>query len=141
MIETNLRVVIDTNVLLSFLIKQNSIPGQIVSHVLKKHRLILSNSVLQELSDKCKKDKFRRYFTLEEGIQLVTISEQVGENGVVHHTVTDCRDNKDNKFLELALSGNADVIISGDRDLLELHPFHEIPILLPNDGYHFFGLT
>ncbi len=40
-----------------------------------------------------------------------------------------CRDPDDDKFLELALSGDADVIVSGDDDLLVLHPFRGIPIL------------
>jgi len=42
-----------------------------------------------------------------------------------------CRDPKDNKFLELAVNGKADYLISGDRDLLILNPFQEISILSP----------
>jgi putative PIN family toxin of toxin-antitoxin system len=42
---------------------------------------------------------------------------------------TDCRDTKDNKFLELAVSANASCIITGDKDLLVLNPFRGIPIL------------
>ena len=42
-----------------------------------------------------------------------------------------CRDPDDDKFLELAVSGNADYLVSGDDDLLALHPFREIPILRP----------
>lgn len=40
-----------------------------------------------------------------------------------------CRDPKDNKFLELAVASNASCIITGDKDLLILHPFRNIPIL------------
>jgi uncharacterized protein len=53
--------------------------------------------------------------------ELVTITERVAE----------CRDPKDNKFLELALNGQADVIVSGNDDLLALSPFREIPIVKP----------
>lgn len=42
-----------------------------------------------------------------------------------------CRDPRDDKFLELAVNGRADVIVSGDKDLLALHPFRGIPILTP----------
>ena len=42
-----------------------------------------------------------------------------------------CRDPKDNKFLELAIKGKADYLISGDQDLLILNPFQEISILSP----------
>ena len=45
--------------------------------------------------------------------------------------VTDCRDPKDNKYLELALAAKADVIVSSDKDLLVLHPWRDIPVLLP----------
>jgi putative PIN family toxin of toxin-antitoxin system len=46
-------------------------------------------------------------------------------------TATECRDPRDNKFLALAASGKAKVIITGDNDLLTLHPWHEISILTP----------
>ncbi len=51
----------------------------------------------------------------------------------IMHEVHDCIDIKDNKFLELALSGKADAIVSGDDHLLRLHPWRGIPILKPAD--------
>jgi uncharacterized protein len=51
----------------------------------------------------------------------------------VNQQVSVCRDPKDNMYLELALSGKADVIITGDNDLLILHPFINIPIITPKD--------
>jgi len=42
-----------------------------------------------------------------------------------------CRDPKDDKFLELAVNGHADLIVSGDADLLAFNPFREIPIVTP----------
>jgi putative PIN family toxin of toxin-antitoxin system len=53
--------------------------------------------------------------------ELVTITERVAV----------CRDPKDDKFLELALNGRADLIISGDADLLVLDQFRNIPIIDP----------
>ena len=47
----------------------------------------------------------------------------------ISDTITDCRDPKGNKFLELAISANAPCLITGDKDLLVLHPFRSIPIL------------
>ena len=47
-----------------------------------------------------------------------------------------CRDPKDNQFLELAVNGQADFIVTGDEDLLVLHPFRAIPILTPRDFLH-----
>jgi len=45
--------------------------------------------------------------------------------------VTACRDPRDDKFLDIALAGDAAAIISGDRDLLVLNPWHGIPIVTP----------
>ena len=49
----------------------------------------------------------------------------------VTHRIAVCRDPADDKFLELALSGNASHIITGDNDLLTLHPFRSISIIPP----------
>ena len=45
--------------------------------------------------------------------------------------ITACRDSKDDKFLELAVNGHADLIVSGDADLLTVNPFRGIPIVAP----------
>ncbi len=42
-----------------------------------------------------------------------------------------CRDPADDKFLEVAVNGRADIIVTGDGDLLDLHPFRGIAILTP----------
>jgi uncharacterized protein len=42
-----------------------------------------------------------------------------------------CRDPTDDKFLELAVNGNADIVLTGDADLLALNPFRGIPIVAP----------
>lgn len=53
--------------------------------------------------------------------ELVTITERV----------TECRDQRDDQFLELAVNGHADVIVSGDANLLVLYTFRGIPIITP----------
>jgi predicted nucleic acid-binding protein len=52
---------------------------------------------------------------------MVTIAERIAA----------CRDPTDDKFLELAANGRADLIVSGDADLLALAPFRGIPIVVP----------
>jgi predicted nucleic acid-binding protein len=49
----------------------------------------------------------------------------------VGDVVTECRDPTDNKFLELALSGRGSHVVTGDSDLLVLHPFRKIAIVTP----------
>ena len=55
------------------------------------------------------------------GAELVAITERIAA----------CRDPKDDKFLELAVNGHADLIVSGDADLLAVDPFRDIPIVTP----------
>ena len=109
--------------------------------VLKHHQLLLSASVLQELADKCNKHKFRRYFSVAEGLEFIALLEKIGEQIVVWRTTTACRDSKDNMFLDLALSGGADLVVSGDKDLLDLKQLEGIPILSPRDGGLYLGLS
>jgi len=45
--------------------------------------------------------------------------------------VTDCRDAKNNKYLELALASGAGTLVTGDADLLVLHPWRSVRILRP----------
>jgi len=59
--------------------------------------------------------------SLLDAAELVTIAERIQA----------CRDPTDDKFLELAINGRADIIVSGDADLLALNPFREIPIVAP----------
>jgi len=44
-----------------------------------------------------------------------------------------CRDEKDNKFLEVAINGKADYLITGDNDLLVLRPFQDVKIMTVNE--------
>lgn len=89
----------------------------------------MSASTLEELADVLERDKFDRYLTgserdgfLEGFVERAILVEPTEEIRV-------CRDTRDDKFLELAVSGSADCIITGDSDLLSLHPFRGIPIV------------
>jgi uncharacterized protein len=74
---------------------------------------------MDRLIDSCGR-RDRRHLLLV-AAELVIIAERI----------TPCRDPKDHKFLELVVNGHADVIISGDADLLGLNPFRGIPIIMP----------
>ncbi len=76
------------------------------------------------------REKFDKYFDNDN--ERWRIINKVELNSIVIASevlITDCRDPKDNKFLELAISASASCIITGDKDLLVLHPFRGIPIL------------
>lgn len=92
----------------------------------------MSLAVLPELYEVLARRKFRRYVE-EEDIRIFLAALTREAQWVdVDVQIAACRDPKDDKFLELAVCGHATHIISGDSDLLVLHPFQGIPILTPH---------
>jgi uncharacterized protein len=125
-----MRLVVDTNVFVSAALKGSSSPADIVRWIATYGGLLKTDAADQEVLSVLQRprlapkiapfflDSLRRTFAAAE---LVTIAEPV----------TGCRDPDDNKFLELAVNGRADVIISGDVDLLVLAAVRGIPIITP----------
>ena len=126
-----MRVVVDTNVLISRLLAPSSLPGQAVSHAVRHGRLLASNESFEELAQVLGRAKFDRYLSLDERQQFMRLLGRIVDMPSITHRFTICRDPKDNKFLDLAVSGTASAIVTGDQDLLELHPFKQIPIIQP----------
>ncbi|MCY7333008.1 MAG: putative toxin-antitoxin system toxin component, PIN family [Pseudanabaena sp. CAN_BIN31] len=77
--------------------------------------------------------KFEKYFSIEERVQFISKFFADAEIVEIQETIQACRDRKDDKFLELAVNSNADLIITGDQDLLVLNPFRNIKIITPSD--------
>ncbi|WP_330205133.1 putative toxin-antitoxin system toxin component, PIN family [Cyanobacterium sp. Dongsha4] len=127
-----IRVVIDTNIFVSALLFENSLPFQVVKLAEKTGIILFSEATLGELKQVLSRKKFDKYVTLQEREAFLLKLMTAGENVVIHRKITACRDEKDNKFLELAINGNADFIITGDNDLLVLNPFENIPIINPD---------
>jgi len=125
------RVVVDTNVLISRLLAPASQPGRVVSHVIRNGRLLASEATLSELADVLSRPKFDRYITLAERQHFLRLLGRIVEMPPITTRFDECRDPDDNKFLNLAFSGTASAIVTGDTDLLALHPFKGIPILTP----------
>lgn len=126
-----MRAVIDTNVLVSAVIFPNSIPRQAVRKTLRDGVVLFSDPTLNELQEVLFRPKIDRYASREDRsiflAQLESVAEMVPEVQVVR----ECRDPKDDKFLEVALNGVADVIITGDADLLRMGPWRGIVIVSP----------
>ena len=128
---SSLRLALDTNVSVSAALFPNSPPGQVLDYALRQRVLLASAATLSELNAVLRRPRFDRYLLEDERLDFLSSLEQTAELVVITHRITACRDPKDDKFLELAVSGNASHIISGDRDLLALHPFRNISILTP----------
>jgi uncharacterized protein len=126
------RVVVDTNVFISGLLRLSSVPGRAASRAMIDAVLLVSQATMSELADVLGQAKFDRYVNLEQRLQFISLVANTAEFVPIILPVRECRDPKDDRFLEVALNGRADVIITGDADLLALHPWRGIEILSPS---------
>lgn len=124
-----MRLVFDTNVLVSALLLADSVPRQAFDRGRKQGRILISWATLAELHEVLGRHQFRKYVD-EEDVRrfLAALTREADWVEITAH-IAACRDPKDNKFLEVASSGRATHIITGDADLLSLSPFQGISIL------------
>jgi putative PIN family toxin of toxin-antitoxin system len=123
--------VFDTNTVVSALLLRQSVSRQAFDEARQQGQLLLSLETLNELNDVLRREKFNRYVSERERLLFLSAFVQEAMLVEVHAVIQESRDPKDDKFLVLAVSGQADFIISGDKDLLVLDPFHGIPIVTP----------
>jgi uncharacterized protein len=126
------RYVFDTNVLVSALLFRTSKPGEAFERAFLSGSVLISDKLLIELRDVLNRPKFDRYLSQAARVAFLADLNISGEKVVVNVSIQACRDPKDNHILELAISGGATCIISGDADLLALDPFQGIPIRMPD---------
>ena len=134
------RVVIDTGVIISALLKKDGVSRRSFLLAVDRCKPLVSLPTLSELEEVLSRSKFKTAFTKEEAMEVLELLAQRCEMVVVESAFVACRDKKDDMFLNLALDGKADAILSRDPDLLELHPFKNIPILAPTDFINWAGL-
>lgn len=127
-----MRTVIDTGVAVSAVLLPQSVPRRAFDAAAAQGKLLVSEATVAELDEVLRRPKFNKYIPEEKRLEFLAALVQEAEQVEITETVTACRDVRDNKFLELAVSGGADQILSGDGDLLALHPFRGIPILTPH---------
>jgi putative PIN family toxin of toxin-antitoxin system len=125
-----MRVVLDTNVLVSAALKQQSVPGMAALVVERQGGLLKSLATERQLFDVVARPYFDGLInpdTLAWPKRLMGAAELIA----ITERIVACRDPTDDKFLELAVNGRADLIVSGDGDLLSLNRFRDIPIVAP----------
>lgn len=113
------RLVIDTNLLISFLITKRlqEIDNFILSEEIK---LLFSEELLLEVLEVIKRPKFNKYFSDKDILTLLELFDYYGELVTVKSDINLCRDKKDNFLLNLAIDGKAAYLLTGDNDLLVL---------------------
>jgi putative PIN family toxin of toxin-antitoxin system len=128
------RAVVDTNILIRALIKPQGTVGPVLTRLRDgDYTLLYAEPLLDELVAKLALPRIREKYRLtdddvETVLALILLR---GEPVVPRRHITACRDPKDNVVLEVAVAGKADYIVTGDDDLLVLHPFEGFPIVGP----------
>lgn len=128
-----IRVVLDTNIVISAALSKQSVPAQVLDYVLENAIILISETTYRELSEKLLQSKFDRYVTQATRQLFLEEFGRFCEVVAVSTIIDKCRDSKDNKFLELGIDGKADFIVTGDKDLLVLHSLANILIITPSE--------
>jgi putative PIN family toxin of toxin-antitoxin system len=124
-----LRLIIDTNVIISSLLFAQSTPRQVVNKALDTGKILISQEIIEELTKVLSRKKLNKYLLEEERMRFLADFLKDTEMVTVTQNFDVCRDKKDNKFLDVAVCGQAQYIITGDQDLLILNPFQNISII------------
>ncbi len=127
-----MRAVFDNNVLVSAALL-NGVPRSAFDKLLDGGTILLSVPVLLELADVLNRSKFDTYVTHGERMRFMVSFLKIAEMIEINETFDVCRDPKDDKLLDLAVSGNANFLVTGDKDLLVLNPFHGIEFITPRE--------
>ena len=137
-----MRVILDTNVLLAAALWRG--PPHVLLELVRSTNLALVSSpaMLTELAGVLARAKFEAMFVRLQTTPAQSLAElrqlcEVLDPPPLPQPV--CRDPKDDMVLALALAAQVDLIVSGDNDLLVLHPFEGIPVLSPADALLFIG--
>jgi uncharacterized protein len=126
-----MKLVFDTNILVSAAMLPDSVPAQALNAAEEKGLVLYSDETLAELVTVLERPKLRPYLDPEMIAEFFVRVRITWQCVPIVQRVLLCRDPKDDKFLELALNGQADFLITGDQDLLVLHPYQDKPVLTP----------
>ena len=125
------RWVLDTNTLISRALLPGGTAARAVDRALALGVPLVSDETLAELAEVLSRPRFDRYVSIDDRQRFLRLLLGVARRVPITHRVSACRDPKDDKFLHVALNGNTEAIVTGDRDLLVLDPFHGVRILSP----------
>ena len=120
--------VFDTNVFISAALLTGSINARALDKAFRTGKVVVSPATFAEFAEVLFRKKFDRYFSDDRRLQIIQKLERDTVPLNVNISINACRDPKDNMFLELAVTAGASCIITGDQDLLVLHPFNDIQV-------------
>lgn len=128
------RIIIDTNLWISFLITNdfNKLDQFLDSDI---YQIVFSEELFNEFIQVVHREKFNRYFN---DLNIKSLIEIINDKALFVNVVSIinvCRDVKDNFLLSLAIDGDVDYLITGDNDLLTLKYFQKTSIITINDFF------
>lgn len=125
------RIVVDTNVLISRALLPKSVSAQAVRRAVDRGVLLMSEATLAELAEVLARPKFDAYVSASDRRAFFSSLVEFVEIVPITTAIRACRDPRDDKFLDLAVSGDAGWLVTGDQDLLVLNPYAGIAIVTP----------
>jgi putative PIN family toxin of toxin-antitoxin system len=123
--------VLDANVLVSALAFPSSTPRKAFDLAIVRGSILVSDETLLELCQTLRRPRLARYFGRAEQEVFLAMLASEATLVQVSERISVCRDPRDDRFLELAIAGEATHLITGDRDLLALDPFRDTRIMTP----------
>ena len=138
MLRSTFKVVIDTNVWISGLLTRTGTAALLTRHVVQNGQAVLTPQTFAELNDRMWRPKFDRYVTLEQRKKLLSDIESSAlwvEVPPVVLVTTYCRDAADDMFIHAAQAAASPWLVTGDDDLLCLHPLGNLQILSPREAH------
>ena len=124
-------IVFDVSALVGAAIRRDGVPERALGRALREDQLAVSDAVEAELWDVFSRPRLKRFLNPELRENVLATVRLFGLFFTPTTRVTDCRDPKDDKYLELALAAGATTIVSSDHDLLALHPWRGVRVLSP----------
>jgi uncharacterized protein len=127
------RFVFDTNVLFSSILSTSAVSKRAFDKAFERGIILFSQYTFEEVENVFYRPKLQKYIDTELRDEFYALTLKKIHFMEVEKRIVICRDPKDDKFLDIAVQGNADFIITGDDDLLVLNPFRNIQIIQPSE--------
>jgi putative PIN family toxin of toxin-antitoxin system len=128
-----MRIVLDTNILISALIANGKPRAVLNSIITKDHKIIFSRKIIEEFVEVPSEPRIRKYVTRDEVTQFLQNLAPVSKMIIIKTKPRIVRDHKDNPILATAYDGYAHYLVTGDKDLLVLKRYRRLKIVTASD--------
>jgi putative PIN family toxin of toxin-antitoxin system len=128
-----MRVVLDTNILVSYILTQGKTLSRIIDHWERGSFVVLTSpALLAELKDVLQRPRLRPYMSADPQVLLHVLEHDAHQVPGELILTGVCRDSKDDIFIACAVEGGANFLVSGDDDLLVLDNYQGIQMVSPS---------